>query len=49
MSEDTKKLPYKIKLVTKILYDNSNIKDLDNMSKFLYPNISQAIRRLYDN
>jgi len=45
MSED--KLPYKIKMVTKIIYDNTNLKNLDNMSKFLYPNISQAIRRLH--
>lgn len=45
MSEE--KLPYKIKMVTKIIYDNTNLKNLDNMSKFLYPNISQAIRRLH--
>jgi len=45
MSED--KLPYKTKMVTKIIYDNTNLKNLDNMSKFLYPNISQAIRRLH--
>lgn len=45
MSED--KLPYKIKMVTKIIYDNTNLKNLDNMSKFLYPNIASAIRRLH--
>lgn len=45
MSEN--KLPYKIKYVTKIIYDNSNLKNVDNMSKFLYPNITKAIRRLH--
>ena len=45
MSEDT--LPYKIKTVTRIIYDNSDLKKLDNMSKFLYPNITKAIRRLH--
>jgi len=41
------KLPYKIKVVTKLVYDNSDLKNIDNMSKFLYPNIAQAIRRLH--
>lgn len=44
MSDDK---PYKIKMVTKIIYDNTNLKNLDNMSKFLYPNIASAIRRIY--
>jgi len=41
------KLPYKIKVVTKLVYDNSDLKNIDNMSKFLYPNIANAIRRLH--
>jgi hypothetical protein len=45
MSEDNK--PYKIKVVTKLVYDNTDLKKLDNMSKFLYPNIASAIRRIY--
>jgi len=41
------KLPYKIKVVTKLVYDNADLKNIDNMSKFLYPNIANAIRRLH--
>lgn len=43
----TEEKPYKIKMVTKIIYDNTNLKNLDNMSKFLYPNIAKAVRRLH--
>lgn len=44
--ENTKQVPYKIKTVYKIIYDNTDLKNLDNMSKFLYPNIASAIRRV---
>jgi len=44
---DKENKPYKIKVVTKLIYDNTDLKKLDNMSKFLYPNIASAIRRIY--
>jgi hypothetical protein len=40
-------VPYKVKVVTKLIYDNGDLKNIDNMSKFLYPNIANAIRRLH--
>jgi hypothetical protein len=40
-------VPYKVKVVTKLVYDNGDLKNIDNMSKFLYPNIANAIRRLH--
>lgn len=46
LTEDSKPIPYKIKTVYKIIYDNTDYKNLDNMSKFLYPNIANAIRRI---